>query len=178
MKLREVKNMKNNLIFLMVFLAITIVSAITVGSILTQEDLNKQKLNYKFFDASFEENSKGINITHCRDDADVCYAKLIISKNIEPNYITDIEDQTIQNGYIIVTKEYEIPFRTTKYYDIAQNSTLKDAWTILESDLILRAESQLDSEIRRIESYSTKELKEKEQKIYDIVNGKKIKGIA
>jgi len=191
--------MKKGIMFLMAFVFISLASALTVGTILTQNQIDNADVGYMDLNPSFETKTNGnINITHCRTDADVCYASLIVATTVEPNMVntkvpyqvesidaesnpiteTRYETVTTQEGYIVVEKEYEIPFRTTIYYNIANSEGRAAAWDALEKDLRQRAKSKLDDEIRRINSYKTQELLDKETEINAIIDGKTIGSLA
>ncbi len=161
---------------------IGLVSAITVGTIYTQTQLDSADVRLSMLNPSWETKANGnlyINQSECRTDADVCYAYVTLATTLQKNqeYDNETSEPIGDVYYEVIEKTVKIPFRTTKYYDIKAINGTQVAYDTLMADLFPRAKQKIQDEIRRINNWKTRDIITKQESILDIVDGKSVDGI-
>lgn len=164
-------------------LLVSSVTAVTVGQILTQQQIDNTDIHLMDLTPSFETEANGnLRIAECKTDADVCTAYITVGTTVAKKYekiktINEFNETIIEQGdvyYEVVEKTIPILFRTTKYYNIAQNESRQIAFDTLMADLRPRAIKKLREEVKKIDNFKTKDIIDKQAELLNIVDGRNI----
>jgi len=174
--------MKKQTIIIMLGLILTIgtVVAITVGQILTQQQIDNADIRIMNLNPSFETKANGnLRIGNCRTDVDVCTAYVTVGTTVKK--VQDYDNETFEPigevYYEVVTKTIPILFRTTRYYNIAHNSSRQEAFDTLMIELRPKAIRKLKEEVQRINSFKTADILDKQNELLSIVDGQNVTNI-
>ena len=166
---------KLTILIIGLILLVSSVTAITVGQILTQQQIDNADIRIMTLSPSFETKANGnLKIGECRTDADVCTAYVTVGTTVQKQQEYDEEtgEPIGEPYYEVVTRTIPILFRTTKYYDIAKATTRQNAFNILMNDIRIRAISKLKEEVKRIENFKTTDIINKQEELLNIVDGR------
>lgn len=142
---------------------IGVVGALTVGQIITQQQLNNANIKLTDLTPSLAENDNGkLLVGDCRDNGKICSAYLILNTTLDK-----LMNETGDNYYVVINKTIEIPFRTEKYYQISNQTNRSYAWEVLYDDIKTRAIKELKRERTILNSWKDDEMIEEINAIVD-----------